>query len=181
MISPVAAAFETLGVGAFHHADADQRAFDLAEHAGRALHGALRLARRIFLPNFWMIATIIGAKKTMNRVSFQLSAKASAKAIAALIGSWMLWPRTVLKPSCRPVAILHQPAGDIAGALEAEEAHGHVQHAIVKPPADVIDRQDGGLVGVIFLDVIAVALPDQGDQNDKGQHHRHGSNWFCGQ
>ena len=46
----------------------------------------MRLARRIFLPNFWMIPTITGANSTMNSVSFQLIFSATANANAASSG-----------------------------------------------------------------------------------------------
>ncbi len=62
---------------------------------------ARRLARRIFFPNFWITPTITGAKRTMNSVSFQLTKTATPNANSALTGIWMLWPRTLVNPSCR--------------------------------------------------------------------------------
>ena len=48
---------------------------------------AFLLARRIFFPNFLMMASISGAKRMMNSVSFQLMTSATPNAIAAFIGS----------------------------------------------------------------------------------------------
>ena len=59
----------------------------------------MRLARRIFFPNFLITASMIGVNAMMNSVNRQSMYSASHNANIALIGSCTLCPSTVLKPS----------------------------------------------------------------------------------
>src|SRR5205085_1113886 len=76
-----------------------------------------------------------------------------------------------LEPLAQALRILRQPAGDVAGALGAKVAERHVQHAVIQPPADIIYREDRGLVRVVFLEELDDVAYDR-EARDEAQHRR---------